>query len=220
MRLLFSLPYWVYFILSAFAVLLAYQMYTFQAKDIAERAEALKVGPPAIVELADFNKAEHAGPADEVFVRAQLDTSMSYELTLTKKGTVKRRAHMLPLYPVGATSTEEPPAALLFDESDELDEDALFAVMVDVGEVGPIIELNGLLVHAGKLNKNITGAFEEQNRAYKSGVPLIDPFLGLRTETLSEEKLAAVDMLYLFGGVALFLLIIGLYKMRRRKARA
>ena len=41
MRLLFSLPYWVYFILSAFAVLLAYQMYTFQAKDIAEVAAFL-----------------------------------------------------------------------------------------------------------------------------------------------------------------------------------
>lgn len=222
--MLFRLPYWLFLVLGLLCIPLAFMAKQATDKFVAERTEALRIGPPPVVDISRFDPERDTGPADEVNIRAQLDMSMSYQLIRTKDGDVKDRAQMIPLYPVDATSAVEAPLAIMLEKLKGLDYDpALFDFLIagsSVGEgpLGPIIELNGRLRSPGKLKSQITSAFGRENRAYLANVPVIDPFLESRAKEFSTRVTSFMVVSVILGIGALFLLI-GFIKKRRRTAR-
>lgn len=201
----------------ALALYGGYGMYSSEVRRHTERQEALQSGPPRIVEISQFDREKDTGPAKEVFVRAQLDLDINYELTRTKNGSVKDRAFLIALFPVAATSTDQPPVAILFETDDQMDDDGLFAKMVSEGPIGPIVELNGQLTGLGQLGDSVRGAFEEQNRAYVSGIPAIDPFQKERSVELASSG-PRMTSTYIAGGLGGLLLLMGFLKLRRARA--
>ena len=218
--LFFRLPFWLYFLLAAGIGYVTWLFYTQDQADAAARAKALQDGPPAMVLLEAFDRKTHANDAKEVVIRAQLDMSMAYEMTREKNGSVKERSFMVPLYGTKATGTDQPPLALLYEKDDNFKFEELSTKMVGAGAIGPIIEINGVLTYLGQMDDNVAGAFSEQSRAFKAGVPNIDPFRQGRETALSQDKPGADLAVYLFLGATLLCFGMGVYKLVRRRQRA
>lgn len=218
------LPYWVYYVVSFLFLIVAVLAALIMEGDKSQRSKALQVGPPSIVDIQDFDKEKHEGPAREVFVRAQVDMSMNRQLTRWKEDEVKDRADMVPLYAPDATSTEAPPRAVLFEKIKGLDNNPfvfnklLERTTVGEGPIGPIIEVNGLLETGRTAKSMVSNAFRDEGRAYNSRALLIDPFIKSRQAEL-QPRFETHKVLTVILGASLLLAIIGYIKKKRRDAR-
>ena len=80
LKILVRLPFWVYFIVAAgigySGVVLQDSAEPFEE----EKALALSIDPPPVVNLADFSNAQHVGPADEVRVQGWINHDYDYEI--------------------------------------------------------------------------------------------------------------------------------------------
>jgi hypothetical protein len=70
-----------------------------EAQRTADRALALRQGPPPVTELQAFDPARHVGPAREVLVLAEADLSDPIVVTLGPDGA-QQTATIFPLFPV------------------------------------------------------------------------------------------------------------------------
>ncbi|MEM6913427.1 MAG: hypothetical protein AAF511_05570 [Pseudomonadota bacterium] len=211
---------WSYYVLAVFVAMLGSSIVLFMEIEKAERAEAMRIGAPAIVDIQDFDREKHTGPAREVYVRGQVDPSMNRELTKTEDGEIKNHAQMIPLYAVNATSFAVAPDAVLFENIYKSDSNPIgFNEMLEKrtmgqGPIGPIIEVNGLLETGTTASSMVSDAFMNANRTYDSNATLIDPFLGPREEELQLEYDPYL-ILPVFLGLSALLLIYGNYVRRR-----
>lgn len=215
---------WSFYVLAVFVTMLGSSIVLLMEIEKAERAEAMRIGAPAIVDIQDFDREKHTGPAWEVYVRGQIDPSMNRELTKTEDGEVKNHAQMIPLYAVNATSFAVAPDAVLFENIYKYDSNPIgFDEMLEKrttgkGPIGPIVEVNGLLETGTTASSMVSDAFLNANRTYDSAAPLIDPFLGSREEELQLEY-HPYTILAAFLVISAVLLIYGNYVKRRSIAK-
>lgn len=209
----------------------------------AEKAAALAAGPPPAVEITAFDRDAHVGPLNEVQVRAQLDLSMDYELTLEKSGA-DSYAYMIPLIAArpeagaGAKAKDlsemtaierllqqarpvqaEPEVlgvVLYSGPGFELDDISPMMLMLDAEEMGsrgPILTLNGALGGHGEFGEMVRDSFEEQGRTLPEGVPVIKPYLEGRAAALAPREPRAFGLFHLSLAVAGVLVLLGVVRL-------
>ncbi|MEM7547011.1 MAG: hypothetical protein AAF367_15890 [Pseudomonadota bacterium] len=213
LRLFFGLPWWMFVVLGALSLPLALYLYLEMNRQAADYEAALVQGPPDLVTISEFDRDTHAGLLGEVVIRAQLDLGMRYELIRKKKGSVRDRAFMIPLYAVDAKDTSQPPIGLLWETDDAIDPEVLIKTLVGEGPLGPIMDLHGSLAHMGSLSSNAEDAFKEQSRAWSSAASkiVIDPFQKDRAVEM-ERPGGSVELFLVLCGIGAVLIAIGLFK--------
>lgn len=187
----------------------------------AERALALRQGPPAPVALQDFDRERNIGPAGEVLIEAEAALDAAVVLSL-RGARPARHALVVPLYALsdaGAAELGTEPGkgdgraalGLLFHQVEtraetDIDPGDLAARVFGPGAHGTVVVVNGAVTEPGAFTLMADGAFAV------SGVTLAEPFLAVapytegRAVALSEPVSAASHgVLYLS---ALILLLV------------
>lgn len=178
------------------------------------KAAALAAGPPAVVDIEDYDRASHRTDMGEVNLRAQLDFSMDYQLTL-EGSTSTDRALMVPLLEV---ETGEPVGIALFTtrnfQFEDMEPMALLAKSQGFGEVGPILNLNGETGTLGKWDDIVADSFREQGRAFASDFLIVYPYVNGRAAEFAPKTGTVFG---LFSKIAGAIALLAILKMVFRK---
>ncbi|MFQ6554094.1 hypothetical protein AAD018_017260 [Aestuariibius insulae] len=146
--------------------------------DLAEkredrRATALANGPPPVVDIADFTKRRDVHDFNEVHVRAQLDFTMDYRLTLTGDGA-DDYAYMIPLVATDAKAGQDPQSygILILDHGgftfDDIDPLKYLGAAETFGAFGPVVTLNGFSGSLAKFEDIVDDSFAREGRSLPS----------------------------------------------------
>lgn len=182
----------------------------------ADDAAALLAGPPAAVDVANFDPDLHATEQGEVVLRGQAVYDFAYELRL-EKDTGDDDAFMVPL--VSSTSfddTEIVGIAFFYEtgfDFDRLTPEFLMNGVVDFGDVGPIMEYNGSISGLGRWSDLTEDAFFEKGLKFSDDLVVIWPYLHGREDKFAPPKADETSMFGLFSKIAGGLVLLALAKL-------
>lgn len=179
------------------------------------KAAALAAGPPPVVNIEDYDRATDRTDMGEVNLRAQLDFSMDYQLTLEGSSSTDR-ALMVPLM---EAETGEPVGVALYTgrnfQFEDMEPMALLAKSQGFGEVGPILHLNGETGPLGKWDEIVEDSFREQGRAFAPGFLIVYPYVDGREAAFAPKTNSSV--FGLFSKIAGAIALLGILKLVFRK---
>jgi hypothetical protein len=141
----------------------------------ANRALALRLGPPAPVAVQDF-RTSSIGPAQEVLIRAETDLTAPLIFRHPTR-QAETGALVLPLFPVGGTGDMVAGALILplSDHGASADVRRLVEVL-GPSRAGSVIEVNGQRVEAGDYTLMLAGALAARGAQFGSGFVAVRPF--------------------------------------------
>jgi hypothetical protein len=201
------------------------------AQRTADRALALRQGPPPSVLLQNFRPGQHQGPAREVMVYAEADLASPVVVSIGPEGE-EQTAVIVALFPVSLDGQRSLSARLSDDaglgairpvprpsgdivrpeavgvilhwaETADADPMMLIGRTYGVGRYGSVVEVNGERVSAGDMSLVIKGAMAAQETRMSDDFLAIAPFEDGRVEALSTPASSGLQRLLLWGGVAL-----------------
>lgn len=174
------------------------------------KAAALAAGPPAVVDIEEYDRATDRTDMGEVNLRAQLDFSMDYQLTLEGSSSTDR-ALMVPLMEV---ETGEPVGVALFTtgnfQFEDMEPMALLAKSQGFGEVGPILSLNGETGALGKWDEIVEDSFREQGRTFAPGFLIVYPYVEGRAAAFAPKTSTIFGLFSKIAGAIALLAILKL----------
>lgn len=205
---LLRLPAIVYLLLAPLALAGSAYFYFEDQKQEAAKAVARSAKPPATVPIEKFDATRDTGAADEVSVTGQVDVNNMMEVTRSKRGTVRDRWLLAPVYPTDAKDTSKPAIGVMFQHGDATD-DQLAQMIVGEGPVGPIMRINGTKVDPSTAYSALDTA-GDRIRTTPDAI-YIDPFEAGRGEGLAASSNGRDVAI----GIAVLGLLLGLYGAAR-----
>lgn len=212
---LFRLPVWVYLIVAPLGIALAGYLYLDDRQAEADKAIARAGKAPAPVKIETFDASRNTGAAHEVNVVAQVDVSQMMELTQSKKGSVRERWVLAPIYSTVAADTKAPALGLLIQRGGASD-DQLRSLVVADGPIGPVMKLDGFLLDKSAENTAIDQMRDRVQLA--PGAIFIDPFEAGRDAGLAASTGGRDSALIVLVG-SLLVAAYGLFHFFARPAR-
>lgn len=176
----------------------------------AEKAQALVEGQPEPVPLDAFDE-DDVHLADEVHVTTWVNTAHNYELTYQKRGTDTVR-RMFVLFGPGDGVDSKVARGVIVIPPESVD--AFLAVMLTnvVGEVDGklLFNLNGKREASPDLSSMVDDALKDQGLHKAADFLVVEPYFQGRDEALKPRPDIASNMMNLFGGIGVVLLLIAL----------
>jgi hypothetical protein len=205
---LFRLPPFAYFLLAPLAIAFGLYMYFDDRKSEAEKAVALSAQPPELVKIEAFDPAKNTGVAREVNIVGQVDMSQMMEVTQSKRGNVRERWVLAPIYPTTATDTSAPAVGVIVQRGGATD-DQLMRLIVGDGAFGPLMEIDGVSIDPSTERS----ALEMVSDKYRvtSNAIYIDPFEAGRAAGLGASSTGRQASI----SIAILGVLIGLYGVGR-----
>ena len=203
------------------------------AQRTADRALALRQGPPPVAYLQNFEPTLHVGPAREVVIRAEANLADPVIVSLGPEGEAQT-AIIFPLFPVSdlgmssiraavedagtlaatrpiprPTEDVEPPEAmgvvLHWTDQTDVDVSSVIARRFGGGAYGSVVEVNGERVSPGDMALVVKGAMAAKNMTIAEGFLAVAPFENGRVMALSPPPSSGLQRGLFWGGVALAL---------------
>jgi hypothetical protein len=203
------------------------------AQRTADRALALRQGPPPVALLQEYEPSVHVGPAREVVIRAETDLADPVIVSLGPEGATQT-AVIFPLFPVsdvglssirasiegagtlgairpvprptGATIAPQALGVVLYwADSPDVDINDLIARRFGAGRNGSVIEVNGERVAPGDMALVVKGAMAAQDMEIADGFLAVSPFRNGRIAALSPPPSSGLQRGLFWGGVTLAL---------------
>ena len=207
------------FLIAAALIGFGYQQYMAAESTNEARAAALAEGPPPVVDIDTYIPARNDGHLGEVNVRAQLDLTWDYQLTLTTNSG-NHYAYMVPLVEVKPDAAR--PAVLgylLWNDSDftfdQFDPMTFLINAEGFGTVGPILTLNGLRDTPGQFDDMIADAFAENGRVLPPEPLILSLFDGDRAAYFAPRD-PRTPLVWL-GGLGALFVAVGLGRLVVRR---
>ena len=224
--LLLVLPYWAYFPIAAGIGYLAEKSYKSDLENQRERALALEEGPPALVDLSQFNKNTHISPIREVNIEGWINNDYNYNLTKSTNMVQTGERFMYLLFGQDDTvDTKVVRAALVFTEAEKdtfVNNLGTFSSGLTQGGNHLLFNFNGFASVYDGYGSLVTDAIKEQHLRASPDFVYIKPFFGGREAVLAPHGLPGKGRLntWLFAvAVALFGIARYIYGRMRKKAR-
>jgi len=229
-RLVFSAKSWA--VAAVAAIGASFLASYIDAQSNADRALALRQGPPPAALIQDFDARIHQGPARELRLRAEAPLSNPVTVALGPDGRGPT-AVIVALFPVsdagrrglsarlsGSGGLEDmrpvprpvqdrrPPEALgiLLHEAGaaaEVDVTTLVGNRFGAGPNGSVVEVNGERIAAGEMALVIQGAMAARDIRLADDFLVIAPYAQGRTAALSAERSSGVQKVLMWSGVTL-----------------
>jgi hypothetical protein len=186
----------------------------------AEKAQALVEGQPDAVPLDAFDE-DDVHLADEVHVTTWVNTAHNYELTYQKRGTDTVR-RMFVLFGPGDGVDSKVARGVIVIPPESVD--AFLALMLSnvVGEVDGnlLFNLNGQRESSPDLWSMVNDALEDQGLHKAADFLVVEPYFNGRDEALKPRPDIASNMMNLFGGLGLVLLVFALRNFAKGRKQA
>lgn len=164
-------------------LVLGYYLQIWQNERAAEKALALRAGPPVAVDLTQFDRDQHMTDMREAVLQAQPVIEFAYRFTYERSGS-DDYAYMVPLIAAEATSqTDIVGIALYHDDDfthDHITPELFLDNVVDFGAFGPVINYNGEVKGLGDWSDLTRDAFREQGLDLPDPSVIIWPYIGGR----------------------------------------
>jgi hypothetical protein len=205
------------------------------AQRTADRALALRQGPPPVTDLQAFDAARDMGPAREVLVRAETDLSDPIVVTLGPDDA-RQTAVIYPLFPVSARGQDaiarrtaddgtlgsirpvprpDPDAAaagrpvalgvILHWTHAGEEPEAFVSRAFGPGEFGTVVEVNGERVTPGDMALVVKGAMAAIDLGIAADFVAVAPYVDGRIAALSPPPSSGLQRTLFWGGVVLAL---------------
>lgn len=218
-----------------------------QSSANSQREMALRLGPPAPVQLQDV-QSRNIGPAGEVTIWAEADLDAAVILKL--RGPDKaNRALVTPLFPMsnrgasvlqgslistdpvaprvsnGLIRRDVPALGVLLhilppEQTTMPDVNALLGGVFGYGDHGAVVELNGLQVDAYGYEAMIDGAFAAKGADLADRYLAVAPFAGGREAAFAAQPVGSTPILFFIGALLLAGIAgLGFLRERAREAR-
>lgn len=195
-----------------------------EVQEQANRALALREGPPPPVLLQAFRPDRDIGPADEVQVLAEADFDLAFVLSL-RGSNPARHAVVVPLFAISAAgadvldiegisgnAADEALGFLFYPQKSRptgpIDASILATEVIGAGAHGKVISVNGFEIKPGAFTLMTEGALSVMGITLADRFIAIEPFatgraaaLGRRTENRSHRILYLSAMVLLLVGV-------------------
>jgi len=221
-KIIFNSRWPVPFVLSLMAFALAAIVFFGASQDEADKARALKQGPPAAASLNTFDPKRDIHPMNEVTVTGWINADYNYQLTLTTKtksssyDTVRR---MFVLFgPEDTAETKTARAVVLLPDAD-VDRfiDGLMTNTAGFAAGNPVFSLNGTATTGADLGDMAADALRKQGLTKAPGFRFIKiwPVEG-RAEALAPDPDQPLQLAAFPGVPGLILFLIAAIKFTRR----
>ena len=140
-------------ILAAAVLGVGFYLQIIDNKQSVEREAAFLAGPPAVVDVTQFDREIHMTGRREVVIRAQPVFELAYRLTYTRNSS-EDYAYMVPLIAPDADDETLVHGIALYTSNrftfDDLTPELLMTDLSGYGDFGPIVDINGRVSSLGK----------------------------------------------------------------------
>lgn len=186
----------------------------------AEKAQALVEGQPDAVPLDAFDE-DDVHLADEVHVTTWVNTAHNYELTYQKRGTDTVR-RMFVLFGPGDGVDSKVARGVIVIPPERVDAFLTLMLTNVVGEVDGnlLFNLNGQREDSPDLWSMVDDALEDQGLHKAADFLVVEPYFNGRDEALKPRPDIASNMMNLFGGLGLVLLVFALRNFAKGRKQA
>lgn len=178
---------------------LAVLIYYSAGDEEAAKTLARSRPPPAAVDIGKFDPARDSGPAREAIVLAQANLRMRIDRSRKKDGETTDRYVMVPLYALDAKAVDEPALGILVRHG-RLSIEELDRITTGNGPIGPILKIDGELLHDYDVRRGDEGDFDGKVLIKRTPV-YIDPYPDGRAAALAPSS-SGRDIAWFFGWVA------------------
>lgn len=221
--LLLVLPFWVYFPIAAGVGYLAEEMYKSELQEQRERVQALEQGQPDLINLSQFRKDAHIGPANEVNIEGWINTDYSYNLTKSTNGVQTSERFMYLLFGQGdAADSKVVRAALVLTEAEKekfITDFGTFSSGFSESGDHLLFKFNGFASGSDSFASLAKDALKEKHLRASADFIYIKPFFNGREVALAPHGAPEKTRLnvWLFAAVVAFFGIIKFFFGRRAK---
>lgn len=212
-RLFFALPALVYVLFAAGVYYAGDWMVSEIRATEAAKAEALTLDPPAVVLLEEFSRDNDIALADEINISGQINPK--YNDRLVREGqAADTERHMFVLFGTGADASDKTARAAILLRGDERGPFANWAEErpMSMGEVGPIVEINGRAVTSPMLATTANAAMREAGLKKSADFVFIEPFIMGRAVALAPTPGASENISLFAKILATLFVLAGLQK--------
>jgi len=186
------------------------------SQQVADRMMALRAGSPTAVAVETFDVARHSGATGEVLIRAQVDTSLPLQVVF-RQGKAQRRALAYPILAIDARRGDLAAPILGYFHTDTalphaevVDFARIMPPFEQVGDIGPIVALNGELSAPHELSRAVAMLLAGEGRLVADTLLGITPYPNGRIVALAAPRplawrwwLLAAGMWLLAGGLVM-----------------
>ncbi|MEL7345239.1 MAG: hypothetical protein AAFN59_10325 [Pseudomonadota bacterium] len=178
---------------------------------VAERALALRAGPPEAISIEVFDPNLHTGIANEVSLRAQI----AFDEPLVVDVATQTGTQPSVLYPLFAeTGTERVAVGVLINPSQtaqpDLDGRALVAGIDGSGALGTLVQINGRRVDAQSARLIVKGALAADGGSVSQTFYAVQAFADGRAGALALPEETPISALLFWTGIAMGLFAVAL----------
>lgn len=202
-----------------------------EAQRIADRALALRKGPPPVALIQEFEDAVHQGLAREVRLRAETRLGEPIIVTLGPEDA-PQTAVVLPLFPVSEIGISALGARARFGDklqavrplprpedsaprpnvvgyllhwtdSASFDPADMISARLGSGSVGSIVEINGERISGGDIELVLHGAMAARGAPVQDKLIAVSPYVNGRDKALAPPPSSGLQKGLFWGGVSL-----------------
>lgn len=220
--LLLSLPWWVSLPVAGGALYLGHVAYLGVIETKTVQEEALRAGPPAPVDLSNFDRAADVGPAQEVNVIGWIDSAHNHRLVERVNGAITSEKYLYMLFGKGdGTASGEVRAAVVLSKAEK---DYFISHLDDfvIGRHGDnfLFNFNGAVGAPDGMSSLVNNVIAGQGLTMAGDFFYLDPFLTGREVAFAsaEQPLQPGGEVWL-GAIAL-LLIFAANRVLGRSAKS
>ncbi|WP_321366613.1 hypothetical protein [uncultured Celeribacter sp.] len=199
---------------------LAEKLYQQELVEEAAKAEALERDPPALVNIASFNRDENMSDVKEVNVSAWINADYNYELIERTNGIVRARRFMYVLFGEGDSQDSKVARGALGLTEAQKEAFATHYARYGVGfsEHGAVLALNGFAGSGNGFSSLVSDAFRDEALTKSENFVYVEPFLDGREAALTpygEPEKARKTVWMIAAGVAMFGAVKLLFKRQK-----
>lgn len=216
-RFVFSLPWFVYLAVAPLLVVAGGYSFADTARHNAALDAAAAQPAPKPVAIENYRAARDSNSIGEVTLLAQIDLNNMIDVTRTKRGVERDHWVIAPLYPMNAKDRSAPAPGVLVQRG-RLEDEAARRLIKGDGPIGPIVQLNGLMVDDFGDIRAIDTALDGKVKLAAEPIR-IDPFEEGRAQGIANAHDPQI-IAYLCFAAAVVALGFGLYRRQRTKAAA
>jgi len=210
-----KIPFWIWPLFGLICLILSVPGFMAMGERKARDA-ALSGPPPELVDLEDFDRAVHAGPADEVNIFAQ--TSPDYRFLLDATGPGGGSGYIVPLFSAVAGPKEKSVHHALFVRDLDAFEPWLETNAIGTARMGELYEINGEIVDGRGFTAAIRVTLRDAGLEQADPLTIVQPFLGGREIGLSTSNIRTYGNPFVLAASGLWMLWFGFVVWSRGKA--
>lgn len=214
-------PFWVQFVLAAGVIWFGYFVQQDEAARQVARAALLEQAPPGTISVADF-KSDAPGRAPvELSVTAQV--ALDHNTRLVRKTNFIKTGEDLLYVLVDPAPDADPNVAIagIVLNPDQLDAFTEWLILrsTGFGEAGPIATIDGLLTSSSNASHALK-AMKNQGMTIAKDFYFIEPFIVGREASLTAIPEKATQISWPIYGLAAFIALVGIFKMRGIRSKS